>query len=254
MITIDALAYSSRLGKVNPSLKFWTTIAMMVICVSARSPYAGIFLSVAMPVLVVFVGGLKLRDYITMLALPLSFLMMGGVALLFEVTAQSGGILSIPFFGHWLCVTSTTQIRTVLVLSRALGAVSCLYFLSLTTPMSELIGVLRRAKCPNVLIGLMYLIYRYIFILLSMHRAMKNAAKSRLGYINYRTGLRTTGNIYSNLLARSYRQATSNFDAMESRCYDTEIRFLENRGKITGMHLSVAVFIVVCTLCLWGIQ
>jgi len=254
MITIDVLAYASRLGKVNPSLKFWTALALMVICVSARSLYAGVFLTVAMLVLTVFVGGLKLRDYITMFALPLSFLIMGGLALLFELSAQSGGILNIPFFGHWLCVTAATQVRTVLVLSRALGAVSCLYFLSLTTPMSELIGVLRRAKCPNVLIGLMYLIYRYIFVLLSMHHAMKNAAKSRLGYINYRTGLRTTGNLYSNLLARSYRQATINFDAMESRCYDTEIRFLENRGKITGMHLFVALFIVVCILCLWGIQ
>ena len=251
-LTIDVLAYSSRLRKVNPSLKFWTVLILMVICISAKSPAAGIFLTVIMAVLVVFIGGLELHDYVNILALPVLFLMTSGLVLLFEITAYKNGVISIPLFGYgyWLCVSEITQARAALVLSRALGAVSCLYLLSLTTPMADLIGVLRRSKCPNVMIELMYLIYRYIFILLSMHHTMKNAAKSRLGYIDYRTSIRTTGKLYSNLLSRSYRQANNNFDAMESRCYDTEIRFLENRGEITVIHISVAVCITVCALCL----
>jgi len=254
-LTIDVLAYSSRLRKVNPSLKFWAALILMVICISAKSPAAGIFLTVIMAVLVVFIGDLELHDYVNILALPVSFLMMSGLVLLFEITAYKNGVISIsiPLFGgygYWLCVSEITQARAALVLSRALGAVSCLYLLSLTTPMADLIGVLRRSKCPNVMIELMYLIYRYIFILLSMHHTMKNAAKSRLGYIDYRTSIRTTGKLYSNLLSRSYRQANNNFDAMESRCYDTEIRFLENRGEITVIHISVAVCITVCALCL----
>jgi len=249
-LTIDVLAHSSRMRKVNPSLKFWITLVLMVICISARSPVAGIFLTILMILLVVCVGGFDLHDYINILALPVSFLMTSGLVLLFEVTAQRVGVISVPLFGYWLCVTNMTQARTAIVLARALGAISCLYLLSMTTPMSELIGVLRRAHCPNVIIELMYLIYRYIFILLSMHHTMRNAAKSRLGYVDYRTSIRTTGNLYSNLLSRSYRQANNNFDAMESRCYDTEIRFLENRGKITGIHISVALCIIGCTLYL----
>ena len=249
-LTIDALAHSSRLRKVNPSLKFWITLVLTAICISARSPAAGIFLTVLMIVLIVGIGGLGLRDYVNMLALPVSFIMMSGLVLLFEVTARRIGIINIPLFGRWICVTEMTQARAALVLSRALGAISCLYLVSMTTPMSELIGVLRRARCPDVIIELMYLIYRYIFIILSMHHAMKNAAKSRSGYADYRTGIRTAGNLYLNLLSRSYRQANNNFDAMESRCYDTEIRFLENREKITGIHISVAAGIMVCALSL----
>jgi len=248
--TIDVIAQASRLKKVNPSLKFFTIIVLMILCISARSFFAGIFLTVIMGIFVVCIGGLELHDYISMLALPVSFLMMSGLVLLFEVTSQSGGILNIPLFGFWLCVRSTSQIRTMLVLSRALGAISCLYLLSLTTPMSELIGVLRRARCPNIIIELMYLIYRYIFILFSMYHTMRDAAKSRLGYISYRASIRTTGNLYSNLLSRSYRQANKNFDAMESRCYDTEIRFLENREKITAIQVVTAAGITGVTLCL----
>lgn len=247
-LTIDVLAQTSRLNRLSSGLKFWTALVLMALCVSAQSPIVGIFLTVAMAVLIVYIGGIKLRDYIHILALPVFFLMISGLALLIEVTRQRTGVLSVPAFGYWLCISAGAQTRAVLVMSRALGAVSCLYLISLTTPMSELIGVLRRAHCPNVLIELMYLIYRYIFILLSMYHTMRDSAKSRLGYADYRVSIRTTGNIYSNLLERSYRQANRNFDAMESRCYDTEIRFLESREKVTAAQAAAAIGLMVLTL------
>lgn len=249
-LTIDVLAQTSRLNKVNPTLKFWTALALMVICVSARSPVVGVFLTVAMLMLAVCIGGLDLHDYVHLLVLPVSFLMISGLALLFEVTPQRTGVLGFPVFGVWLCVGAGAQSHAALVMARALGAVSCLYFLSLTTPMAELIGVLRRMRCPDVLIELMYLIYRYIFILLSMYHTMRDAAASRLGFADSRASVRTTGNLYSNLLSRSYRQASKNFDAMESRCYNTGIRFLENREQVTGAQAAAAIGVSILTLSL----
>lgn len=247
-LTIDVLAQTSRLNKVNSSLKLWTVLALMAICVSARSPVVGIFLTTAMLILTVFIGGLKLQDYVRLLALPVSFLMISGLALLFEVTAQRTGVLGIRIFGFWLCVSAGAQVDTALVMARAMGAVSCLYLLSLTTPMSELIGVLRRARFPDILIELMYLIYRYVFILLSMYHTMQSAAASRLGFVDYRASMRTTGNLYSNLLSRSYRHSNKIFDAMESRCYDMGIRFLENKEKVTGIQAAAAAGIASFTL------
>ncbi len=116
--------------------------------------------------------------------------------------------------------------------------------------MSSIIGVLRRARCPNVLISLMFLIYRYIFILLSMHHTMRDAAASRLGFTDYRTSVRTTARLYSQLLANSYRQADTNFDAMESRCYDTDIRFLERRNAVRAPHAVAAGVFVAVTITL----
>ena len=243
-LTIDVFAQTSRLHVVNPSLKFWTVLTLIVLCIAARNPAIGLLMTAVMLVVTVYFGGIKLRDYISLMMLPVSFVLLSVLALLFEVTEQYTGVLGIPIFSCWIGVTSIAQTRAALVLSRALSAVSCLYFLSLTTPMVDLIGVLRRIRCPNVFIELMYLIYRYIFILLSMYHNMCQAAKSRLGYTDYRTSMSTTGNICANLLARSYLQANRNFDAMESRCYDAEIRFLENEKRITGLHASIAIILI----------
>ena len=246
-LTVDVLAQMSRLNNVNPALKFWTVLLLMIICVSAKSAMVGLFLVAAMLILTVFAGGLRLADYIRLLALPVSFLMISGLVLLFEAADRCSGVLSFNVLGLWLCVSEQTQARAALVTARALGAVSCLYLLSLTTPMSEIIGVLRGARCPDVLIALMYLTYRYIFILLSMFYTMRDAAASRLGFSGSRTAIRTTGGIFSNLLAGSYRQAGRNFDAMESRCYDSEIRFLESRKSVTAAHAAAAFCVTAFT-------
>ena len=243
-ISIDVFAQASRLNNVNPSLKATAVLLLMALCIASKGPIAGAFLTVLTLCLAVFAGGLKLRDYASLLSLPVSFLMISSLALLFEITSAKTGVLSVPVFGVYLSVSAASQQRAALVLSHALGAVSCLYLLSLTTPMSGIIGVLRRARCPNALISLMYLVYRYIFILLNMHRAMRDAAASRLGFRDYGTSVRTTARLYSVLLANSYMKAGTNFDAMESRCYDAEIRFIERGRRVRASHAAFAALIV----------
>jgi len=200
--------------------------------------------------LAVFVGRLKLHHYVQIIALPVSFLLIAGIALIVEVSPEPIGVINLPVFGSWLSITETAQERTALVVSRALGAVSCLTLLSVTTPMPDIIGVLRKARCPDLIIDLMYLIYRYIFILLNLSHHMHDAARSRLGFINYRTSIRTTGQIYANLLSRSYNFAGRNFDAMESRLYDTGIRFLEQKHKLTSLEIVIAAAVIIITLFL----
>ena len=253
-LSIDVLAQNSRLKDINPMLKFWTLLSLMVICVASSSVFTGVFLILAMLTLAVFVGGLSLHRYVHILALPVSFLLIGGLALLFQVSSEPIGVLNFNVFGYWLSVTAKAQSQTALIIIRALGAVSCLCVLSLTTPMSDIIGVLRRVRCPDIIIDLMFLIYRYIFVLLSLHYEMRTAAKSRLGFINYRNSVRSTGQIYSNLLVRSFQYANKNFDAMESRCYDTGIRFLERRNKVAFVHGCICVMLLSVSLCLSLLQ
>jgi cobalt/nickel transport system permease protein len=219
----DVLAQISRLKSVNSMLKFWTLFSLMVISVTSRNPCTGLFLTLTMFMFAVSVSGVSVRHYVQIMVLPVSFLLIGGLALLFEMTSGPTGVLNINVFGLWFSISQKAQLQTALVISRAFGAVSCLRVLSIMTPMPDIIGVLRRARCPDLIIDLMYLIYRYIFILLSLHHEMRSAAESRLGFRDYRTSLRATGRIYANLLARSYGFASRNFDAMESRCYDTGI-------------------------------
>lgn len=233
VLVIDIYARRSRFFRWSPALKTAGCILLLFLCVASPSPWVPLALALVLALLTVWGGGIPLHDYLALLGLPASFLLLSGLALLWDFTPVMEGVASIPIGNGWLVVTAAAQARAGLVMARALGAVSCLYFLSLSTTMPEILSVLRRAHVPAVITELAVLIYRYLFVLLSAFRAMKDAAASRLGYSGAARSIRTTGAVYGNLLAASFRRAGACFDAMESRCYHGGIRFLEQEKPVT---------------------
>lgn len=249
-LSIDALAQRSKLSAVNATLKTWGCLALVFCAAFSKLPAAGLVLAAVMLVLTVIIGRLPVHEYLSLLSLPAIFMLLSGLALLFDWSLLPNGVLNLPIAGGYFVVRAAAQARAALVMSRALGAVSCLYLLSLSTPMTEIIAVLRRAHVPNVVVELMYLIYRYIFLMLNMYSTMRDAAESRLGYDGLPRSLRTTGQLYGNLLARSFRRASACFDAMESRCYDGELRFLERAKPIRPLHGVCAGALLLCFFAL----
>ncbi len=249
IVAIDQFAQHSRLSAWNPTFKTVGVLILLIACVASHSPWPPLAMFFVMLLLTVAAGGLDLDHYLSLIALPAVFLLLSGIVLLWEYAPSADGVWNIAFWHGWLSVTAENQVRARLVMARAFGAVSCLYFLSLSTPMSELISVGRRAHIPAIVLELAVLIYRYIFILLSTYRTMKDAAASRLGFDGYKQGIATTGKIYGNLLARSFRRAEACLDAMESRCYDGEIRFLEREKKpVSGVQLVGAIVLILAML------
>ncbi len=234
VLVIDVYARRSRFFEWSPALKTAGCVLLLILCVASPSPWIPLILALILALLTVCGGGIHLHDYLALLSLPAAFLLLSGLALLWDYALVKDGAAAIPFWNGWLVVTAAAQVRARLVMARALGAVSCLYFLSLSTTMPEILSVLRRAHVPSVMTELAVLIYRYLFVLLSVYQSMKDAAASRLGYSGFARSIRTTGAVYGNLLAASFRRAGACFDAMESRCYDGEIRFLERKKPVTA--------------------
>ena len=102
--------------------------------------------------------------------------------------------------------------------------------------MPQLIEVLRRCRLPELMIELMYLIYRYLFVLLEVQRQMTVAAQARLGYSGVRRSLNTAGRISGCLLAASFRRSSLCYDAMEARGYDGKLAFLAHMPPFRGAH------------------
>lgn len=251
-LSIDEMPRKSRLNRLHPGLKTWGVVCLLFICI--LSPLrVGVFLMVVMLCLTVLGGRIHLGIYLRLLALPASFVLLSCLALLWDWSGGPGGVLDIAVGNGYLSLSLQAQEKTLLLLCRAMGAVSCLYFLSLSTPMHEIIGVLRRAKIPQLVSELMYLIYRYVFLLLETHRNLQNSAWSRLGYLGFSQSLRTTGMVYANLLASSYRRANACFDAMESRCYDGTLSFLEEKKPLTALQAGAfgGLLLFVAILGLW---
>lgn len=245
ILMIDVLARRSHYAKISPALKVWGCVILLVLCVLARNPWPPLILFFIMAALTVS-GGIHLHDYLALFTLPAVFLLLSGLALLWNFSNRPEGIANFPFFGQYLVLLPAAQANARLVMARALGAVSCLYFMSLSTPMPELLSALRKAHVPGIMVELAVLIYRYIFIMFSTYQSMKNAAASRLGFGGLSRSIRTTGAIYAGLLGQSFRRAGACFDAMESRCYNGEFHFLEQKKQLT--FAEIFVFSVLLTV------
>lgn len=226
-LSIDQHAQRSRLNGRNPAVKALFAAGCAVLCVAADSPALSAYFFASMLALTVAVGGTPLRYYLRLLTVPALFILAGALAILLEISPAPDGVWNLALFGRYATVTAAGQLRALSVIARAFGAVSCLYMLSLSTPLHEIIGVLRRARIPDVVVELMYLVYRYIFVLLESYENMKTAAGARFGYRGWRAALQTSLQNARNLLFLSFRRSSDCFAAMESRCYDGEIRFLE---------------------------
>lgn len=152
-------------------------------------------------------------------------------------------LFAIPL-GSWYLTTSFHSFfYGIQLIVTALAAVSCLYFLSFTTPVPDILEVLRRIHCPALMIELMLLIYRFIFVLMDTASSISTAQDCRLGNKDYRTSLKSFGMLGSMLMIRAVSRSNKLYDAMEARCYDGTIRVLsESHPPKKQVIAAIALF------------
>jgi len=249
MLKIDAIAQTSRLNHINAGLKILTGIVSLIACIASNTWYSILFVMISMMYLTVCAAGVKWSIYLQLLKIPFIFLLLGAVAVLIEVSDIRTGIAALNIGSVYFCITADSVIKAVYITFRAFGAVTCLYMISLTTTLSEIIGVLRVLKVPEIMIELMYLIYRYMVILLEIHHNMTISARSRLGYVNRKNTYRSMMGIAHNLLLLSFKKASVSFDAMVSRGYDGKIEFWQNKKRLHKKECVYAgIYFVLLTL------
>jgi len=228
MISIDKYAYSSKLKHTDPMQKIAFALLTLAVCLWADSliiSTAVIFIMVGMTVLR---GGTPLRFFIKLLLVPMSFLLIGVFTIAVNVSEKPEALLAaISIAGTWIGFSHAGLQDALRLFLKALGAVSCLYFLSLSTPMVDLLAALRRLRVPKLLVELMVLVYRFIFILLETADTIYNAQNCRLGYSSLSTGYRSLGSLVSMLFIRSYKRSDELYTALEARGYEGDINVLE---------------------------
>lgn len=226
MLIIDSFAYASRFRPVHPAKKAVFSISLLIACISLQSIAFGLLLAAAMGALSVWGGGTPAKSYARLLKIPLFFILMSLAAVVVNVTAE-------PVYGTaahvgplYFSVTAAGLQRGAKLAASAVGAVSCMYFLALSTPLTDLFYTLEKIKCPFLAIELMLLIYRFVFLLWSIAVELGRAADSRMGNVNVKTSIYTAGQISAALFIRALKRSSAVYDAMESRGYDGEIHVL----------------------------
>lgn len=226
MIVIDKLCYNSRLRYVNAGEKFAFAMITLFICVMSRSIAVACIVLPVMGILTVYKGGIPLSRYLHFLTVPLTFLFLSTMAIMFHIRRTPMDFFALAL-GEWYFTTSIHSLSYGLrLILTALSAVSCLYFLSFTTPVPDILEVLKKLHCPKLLIELMLLIYRFIFVLLHTASAITVSQNCRLGNRNYKTALKSFGMLGSALMIRSVIRSNKLYDSMEARRYDGTIRVL----------------------------
>lgn len=254
MDSIDFYAYASRLRGINPSFKVFFSMSALLLCIAFDNVWVSGTVLLTMGLLTVLKGKLAARKYLSLLTLPLAFMVMGSIAIAVGISDHPVGNHYVNLHWFYLYITKTGVIKVLHLLLKALGAVSAMYMLVLSTPSGEIISVLRKLHIPKLIIELMNLIYRFIFILMDVQCKMKHSAQSRLGYCDFKTSCRSFGSTAANLLIVSLKKANTYYDALVSRCYDGELLFLEEEKKVTAFQIAAAFSYLFLLTAIWLIM
>lgn len=212
---IDTAAYACRWRGVAPPAKALFALAGIVAAWIARSP--GVLALLAVLSMLVTLGGARVpaRTYFIVLLAPLGFLLLSCLTMLFSSGAEGGW--------HWtpslLPAVAVTALRSLAVLAALLGLV-------LTTPLPDLLVLLRRLRVPELLLDLMALSYRMLFVLRQAWIEGVTAQSARLGYRGWRHAWRSTGLLAGQMAVQVWQRAAALQMAADARGYQGSLRFL----------------------------
>lgn len=244
MLLIDCYAYSNRLLPVHPGEKTVFSLVTMIVCLASPSMATYLAVLLIMSGAVVIRAGVPWRPYLKLMAAPALFLFFGAATVAFSFSGQPEGcIFGFNLWGVFAGVHPRDLDTAARIFLKSLGATSCLFFLSLTTPVVEVFSTLRKAGAPALFVELVSLVYRFIFVLAETAWRMLTSQSSRLGYRNFRTGYYSLGLLVSNLFAKSYRRSQDLFTALSARCYTGELRVLETGHQLSGKNIAAIVMV-----------
>jgi cobalt/nickel transport system permease protein len=224
---IDRSAYTNALSKSSPITKTFFALSALVISVSAPTFIVPIVVFIICTILILGLAKVKAHLYLDLFVYPTYMLTLSCVFLaLFFGSGAPLIEIPLPWF-TWSIFKSgiSMSINTFL---RVEGALSCLFFLVLTTSITDLCVLLRRIHMPQVMVEMSMMIYRYIFLFLEVSEKMSLAQKLRLRRSGWLSSLRSLAMLIGSLFIRTLDQGERTLVAMNARGYDGEMHILED--------------------------
>jgi cobalt/nickel transport system permease protein len=256
MRVIDRYAYRNRLRLVNPAYKLMLTICTIGLALTLDRIPVGLLAVVWMLGLTIGWAGLPWRTVITLVFGEGLFLALTvvGVAVSFNIVPVATAGWQWNAGPLWVSTSPTALDLAGRVIARSLGSIAAMNFLALTTPLVDIVELLRRIGVPALLVDLMATIYRSIFTLLDSMERMYTAQNTRLGYVGTLRAMRSAGTLASRLFIESYWRASRTQLALESRGFQGELRVLplcyQRDARLIGAGVLMAISMLAARLWL----
>lgn len=177
-----------------------------------------------MSISIVLIAGIPLRAYLKLLKIPSLFLVLSMITILVSISKDDIFLYSFKFFNTHIGIMKDSLEISLKLFTTVLASVSSSFFLSLTTPLVDIIGVLKKIKIPDIMIELLILIYRFIFIFLEESKAIYNAQEIRFGHISFKKSLKSTSLLIRSLLLRVLLRYKDMVISLECKLYDGKFK------------------------------
>lgn len=216
---IERSAYANRWRQVSPAAKGSFALAGLVAAFVATTPAVAAGVAMLMALATLFGAGVPLGLYLRVATPAVGFLAVSSLSLLFSVGPDAAGSLG------WQFAPDAVP-RISAVAARSLASLAALLLLILTTPLRDLIALLRYLRVPEVLLDLMVLCYRMLFVLSEAVQDTVTAQSARLGYTTAGRSLRSLGLVAANLAVQVWQRAQALHMAAQARNSCGPLRFL----------------------------
>lgn len=216
---IEQAAYASRWRGVCPGAKAVFALAGLIAAFVAKTPLLALLLTLVLALVTVLGAGIALSLYLRVAWPASGFLALSSLTLLISLSGDGQGGLV------WQVAPSAVP-QIAELSARSLAALAAMLFLVLTTPLSDLIVLLRRLHVPEVLLDLMVLCYRMLFVFSEAVQDMLTAQQARLGFVTTRRGLHSLGLLAASLAAQVWLRARHLHLAALARNGEGSLRFL----------------------------
>ena len=226
---IEQSAYANRWRAVSPAAKAVFAVCGIVAAFAAVSPAAALAVAALLAASTTLGAKVPPGRYLRVAAPALFFLATSCLSLAFSLDTDLAWRLA-----------PDGVLRIAQVGSRSLGALAALLFLVMTTPLIDLIALLRRLKTPEVLLDIMVLCYRMLFVFSAAVHDTLTAQSARLGYATPRLALRSLGGLTANLTLQVWQRAHDLNVAAQARNNDGPLRFLEPRFEHVQRDVALA--------------
>ncbi len=254
MFIIDRIAYTNNLTERHPAGKALISLPALVTILLADSIYIGLSVFIIISVLIIGWAKIKPCTYIKLLSLPFAFIVVSTLSIVIILHKGSFNPANrlINIGPYYLGVTDESLTKGLLIFVKTFSCITCFYFFTPTTPMTDILYLLKRMHVPEVLRELILLIYRYIFIFNTYAKTIHTAQKVRLGYGKFAGSLRSLSMLVSTIFIKSYTFSGKYFQALRARGYEGSFRVIHNVTPIrlpflTGvgvLHLLIFALVI----------
>ena len=244
MIYIDKYAYISALAEVRPERKLVLGLLSLILCILSSRLLAFAAIFIFMGFLTVGKAKIPGKYYLKLMSLPFTFLFFSVLGIVLEVRINPN--FQIGFSADALATA-------IYLVAKALGAVSCLYFIILTTPIRDVIGILDYLRCPKILITITTLIYRNIFLLMEVATIKLKSMQGRQGFQSSKSFFKSSGMLWGSVFVGSLRKSEWMYQAMMVRGYDGSFRFLPRAIYLEKKDAALYLVLIVCMVMIHAI-